>query len=156
FELAPEAILTVIGYQADEVEAAVRAEAGRLGDRNPDLKPQLFFSRQAEQRGTGHAVMAAREQLAGRKGPVIVVAGDVPMIQSSTLRNLTKTHRDNENKATLLTVEMDDPTGYGRIIRDDEGQFVHSVEEKDASPEQRAVREVNVSVYCFEIQELLA
>src|SRR5581483_7216474 len=149
FKLAPGAIYTVVGHQAEEVERAVRDEAARLTERGT-AKPDLQFVMQAEQRGTGHAVMAAREQLQGRQGSLIVLAGDGPMIKAETLARLAETHQREGNAATVLTVEMPDPTGYGRIIRDDEGGFARIVEQKDGSPAELAVREVCVSIYCFD------
>jgi bifunctional UDP-N-acetylglucosamine pyrophosphorylase/glucosamine-1-phosphate N-acetyltransferase len=155
FKLAPEAIYVVVGHQAEEVERAVREGAGRLAGRGQDAPPGLQFVRQAEQRGTGHAVMAARDNLSGQSGSLIVVAGDGPMIKGETLRRLAETHRAEHNDATILTVEMDDPTGYGRVVRDAEGRFLRCVEQKDGSPEELSIREVGVSIYCFEIPALL-
>jgi bifunctional UDP-N-acetylglucosamine pyrophosphorylase/glucosamine-1-phosphate N-acetyltransferase len=155
FKLAPEAIFTVVGHQAEEVERAVRDEAARLVERSA-AATDLQFVLQAEQRGTGHAVMAARKQLKGRKGPLILLAGDGPMIKAETLRRLAETHQAEGNAATVLTVEMNDPTGYGRIIRDGQGRFSRIVEQKDGSPDQLAVSEVCVSIYCFEVAALLA
>jgi bifunctional UDP-N-acetylglucosamine pyrophosphorylase/glucosamine-1-phosphate N-acetyltransferase len=155
FKLAPEAIFTVVGYQAQEVERAVRDEAARLIERGAEARPDLRFVLQSEQRGTGHAVMSARDELASRTGSLIIVAGDGPMIKSETLRHLAETHAAERNDATVLTVCMDDPTGYGRVIRDAENRFSRVVEQKDASPEELAVREVCVSIYCFEIPALL-
>ncbi|MFP5264920.1 MAG: bifunctional UDP-N-acetylglucosamine diphosphorylase/glucosamine-1-phosphate N-acetyltransferase GlmU [Blastocatellia bacterium] len=156
FKLAPEAIYVVVGHQAEEVERAVREDAARLGGGAADEAPGLQFVRQAQQRGTGHAVMAARGELAGKSGSLIILAGDGPMIKGETLRRLADRHRAERNDATILTVKMDDPTGYGRIIRDGEGRFLRCVEQKDGSPEQLSVREVGVSIYCFEIPALLA
>jgi bifunctional UDP-N-acetylglucosamine pyrophosphorylase / glucosamine-1-phosphate N-acetyltransferase len=156
FKLAPEAIFTVVGYQAAEVEQAVRDEAARLAGRTPDAQPELQFVLQSEQRGTGHAVMSGREKLAGRRGPLLILAGDGPMIKSEMLQRLAQTHAAEGNDATLLTVRMDDPTGYGRIIRDSQGRFARIVEQKDASPDELPVNEVCVSIYCFEIPALLS
>ena len=155
-KLAPEAIYVVVGHQAEEVEQAVRADTKRLAERDAGALSDLHFVLQAEQRGTGHAVMAAREMLAGRSGSIIILAGDGPMIKSETLRHLANVHSAERNAATVLTVEMDDPTGYGRIIRDSEGRFLRCVEQKDGSPEELSVREVGVSIYCFDIPALLA
>jgi bifunctional UDP-N-acetylglucosamine pyrophosphorylase/glucosamine-1-phosphate N-acetyltransferase len=155
FKLAPEAILTVVGHQAEEVERAVRDEATRLIERGA-AHTDLQFVLQTEQRGTGHAVMVAREQLKGRTAPLILLAGDGPMIKAETLNRLAETHRAEGNAATVLTVEMDDPTGYGRIIRDGEGRFARIVEQKDGSPAELAVREVCVSIYCFDVAALIA
>ncbi|HKQ04872.1 MAG TPA: bifunctional UDP-N-acetylglucosamine diphosphorylase/glucosamine-1-phosphate N-acetyltransferase GlmU [Blastocatellia bacterium] len=154
FKLAPEAIFTVVGHQAEEVERAVRDEAARLVEGGA-ARPDLQFVLQTEQRGTGHAVMAGREQLQGRSGSIIVLAGDGPMIKSDTLARLSEAHQHEGNAATVLTVEMNDPTGYGRIIRDDRGGFARIVEQKDGSPSELAVREVCVSIYCFDVAALL-
>jgi bifunctional UDP-N-acetylglucosamine pyrophosphorylase / glucosamine-1-phosphate N-acetyltransferase len=154
FKLVPEAVFTVVGHQAEEVERAVRDEAAQLVERGA-AQPDLRFVVQAEQRGTGHAVMAAREQLQGRTGSLIVLAGDGPMIKSDTLARLSEAHQRESNAATVLTVEMNDPTGYGRIIRDDSGGFARIVEQKDGSPSELAVREVCVSIYCFDVAALL-
>lgn len=155
FKLAPRAIYIVVGHQAEEVERAVLEDARRVVERSGDALPDLQFVHQTEQRGTGHAVMAARDKLKGRNGSLIVLAGDGPMIKAETLRHLADTHREEHNDATILTVQMDDPTGYGRIIRDAKGGFSRCVEQKDGSPEELAVREVGVSIYCFEIPALL-
>src|SRR5205085_10723495 len=110
FQLAPEAVFTVVGHQAEEVEQAVRDEAARLVERGA-AATDLRFASQTEQPGTGHPGMAAREQLKGRKGPLIVLAGDGPMIKAETLSRLAETHQGEGNAVTVLTVEMDDPTG---------------------------------------------
>jgi bifunctional UDP-N-acetylglucosamine pyrophosphorylase / glucosamine-1-phosphate N-acetyltransferase len=154
FKLAPGAIFTVVGHQAEEVERAVRDEATRLTERGA-AHPDLQFVLQTEQRGTGHAVMVAREQLKGRQGSLIVLAGDGPMIKAETLGRLAEAHKQEGNAATVLTVEMNDPTGYGRIIRDDSGGFARIVEQKDGSSDDLAVREVCVSIYCFDVAALL-
>lgn len=155
FELAPEAVFTVVGHQAEEVERAVRDQAARLIEANPTASTELQFVTQAEQMGTGHAVMAARDRLAGRRGPLVIVAGDAPLIEGGTLKLLVETHRAGKNDATMLTVVMGDPTGYGRIIRNKDGSLLRCVEQKDASPEELGVREVGVSVYCFDVPMLL-
>jgi bifunctional UDP-N-acetylglucosamine pyrophosphorylase/glucosamine-1-phosphate N-acetyltransferase len=153
-QLEPDTIITIVGHQADAVEQAVRAERERLLERDGKA-PSLEFVLQSDQRGTGHAVIAARATLEGRKGPVVVLAGDVPMIEGSTLGHLADTHVSEQNAVTMLTVRLDEPTGYGRIIRDSEGGFVRSVEQKDATPEELLEREVGVSIYCFDIPTLL-
>jgi bifunctional UDP-N-acetylglucosamine pyrophosphorylase/glucosamine-1-phosphate N-acetyltransferase len=155
FELAPEAIFTVVGHQAEEVERAVRDQAARLIDSNPTAALDLQFVMQAEQNGTGHAVMAARDRLTGRRGPLVIVAGDAPLIEGATLKRLVETHRAEKNDVTMLTVVMDDPTGYGRIVRNKDGSLLRCVEQKDASPEDLTVREVGVSIYCFDVPSLL-
>jgi len=154
FELAPEAIFTVVGHQAEDVELAVNAAATRLSN-GKKVTPELRFVLQAEQRGTGHAVMAARNQLAGRNGQIVILAGDAPLIEPATLLKLVQTHCEGISDATMLTVILNDPTGYGRIIRDDHGNFLRNVEQKDGSPEELAIKEVGVSMYCFNIPSLL-
>jgi bifunctional UDP-N-acetylglucosamine pyrophosphorylase/glucosamine-1-phosphate N-acetyltransferase len=153
--LAPEAIFTVVGHQAAEVERAVRDQAARLLEADARTSVELQFVSQTEQKGTGHAVMAALDRLANRRGPLVIVAGDAPLIESATLSQLLEAHRAGQNDATVLTVMMDDPTGYGRIIRDKDGGLLRCVEQKDASAEELLVREVGVSIYCFEIRSLL-
>jgi bifunctional UDP-N-acetylglucosamine pyrophosphorylase/glucosamine-1-phosphate N-acetyltransferase len=155
FKLAPEAIFTVVGHQAEDVERAVRDEVARLAERAAVPPPDLGFALQAEQRGTGHAVMAARDRLKGRRGPLVILAGDGPMLKPETLARLVETHTAERNDVTVLTVRMQDPTGYGRIIRDGQGRFVRTVEQKDCSPEEIAVQEVGVSIYCFETAPLV-
>lgn len=155
FELAPEAILTVVGHQAPEVESAVRDEATRSIGTGVSARPDLKFVVQTEQLGTGHAVMAARDQFAGRSASLIILAGDAPLIKGETLKHLAETHHSQKNAVTMLTVILDDPTGYGRIIRDGEGRLLRCVEQKDGSPEELAIREVGVSIYCFEVAALL-
>lgn len=154
FGLAPAAVFTVVGHQAEEVERAVRDEASRPAAGEPTASPDLQFVVQAEQKGTGHAVMAARAQLSGRPGPLVVLAGDAPLIKGATLEQLVRSHLSEKNDATMLTVVMDDPTGYGRIIRNQQGGLLRCVEQKDASPEELAIREVGVSIYCFDAPSL--
>lgn len=154
-ELAPEVIFTVVGHQAEEVERAVRDQSARLIEANPTTPPELQFVTQAEQKGTGHAVMAARDRLAGRAGPLVIVAGDAPLIKGATLKHLVETHRAEKNHATMLTVVMDDPTGYGRIIRDKDDGLLRCVEQRDATPDELTIREVGVSIYCFDEPSLV-
>jgi len=155
FEIEPETVFTIVGHQAAEVEQAVRNRSAVLRERDPKAAPDLQFVTQTEQKGTGHAVMAARDLLKKHKGSLILVAGDVPLIKGETLKNLSGVHRTEKNDVTMLTVLMDDPTGYGRIVRDPEGRFDRCVEQKDASVDELAIREVGVSIYCFDVPALL-
>ena len=148
-QLNPEKIIVVIGYQAEQVEAAARAAL------DPDMAERLVFVLQTAQHGTGHAVMCAREILQSAKGSLIVSYGDAPLVKAATLQKLRAAHEANHNAATLITIQMEIPPAYGRIIRDDEGQFVKIVEDKDCTPEQKAVQEVNPGFYCFDIPALL-
>ncbi len=137
-------IVIVVGYRAD----LVRAELAGL--------PGIEFADQTEQLGTGHAAMMCRQQLASHDGPVVVVAGDSPMLQADSVATLLAEARSRRTACLLGTVRRDDPTGYGRIVRSAAGDFTGIVEEKDATPEQRAITEINVSTYVFDAKELLA
>ena len=138
-----EKICVVVGYQAD----LVRRELAGI--------PGVAFVPQTEQLGTGHAVMMCREQLAAHTGPVFVVAGDSPMLRSSSLRHFLAEFRSQKAACLLGTVEKENPTGLGRIVRDAEGRFLAIVEEKDATAEQRKLREINASTYLFRAEDLL-
>lgn len=141
-------IYVVVGHQAEEVERAVSEEIGAGGAR---------FVIQSKQRGTGDAVMAASDALAGADSTVLVLSGDVPLIQAETLAALVQQHRTHRGRGaacTVLTVRLDDPTGYGRVIRDAEGRFERIVEQRDATAEERQVNEINAGIYCFETRAL--
>jgi bifunctional UDP-N-acetylglucosamine pyrophosphorylase/glucosamine-1-phosphate N-acetyltransferase/UDP-N-acetylglucosamine pyrophosphorylase len=135
--------VVVVGYRAN----LVRTELGALAG--------VEFAEQTEQLGTGHAVMMCKAQLTEHRGPVVVVAGDSPMLQAESVATLLEQFNRQTAACVIGAVNRDDPTGYGRIVRDAAGNFVGIVEEKDAAPEQRAIREVNVSTYVFDAQELL-
>ncbi len=136
--------IVVVGYQAE----AVRAELTGRAD--------VEFVLQEKQLGTGHAVMACGDLLADHEGPVLVVAGDSPMMRSQSITRLLEEFDRHPSACILGTTRTDNPTGLGRIIRDQDGRFTGIVEEKDATEEQRAVTEVNMSCYVFDCQELLA
>ena len=134
-------IIVVVGYMQEKVREAL---AGF----------DVEFAVQTEQHGTGHAVMCAAPLLKGCQGEVIVLAGDGPLIRPKTLRTLLTRHRQSRAAASLATSVIEDPTGYGRIIRDPEGRFRCIVEHKNATEDQRRIREVNPSYYCFDNAEL--
>jgi len=135
--------IVVVGYRADDVRAEL---AGRKG---------IEFALQSERLGTGHAVKMAQPLLAGHSGPVLVVAGDSPMIQVRSVRALLD-HFDHHRPACLLgTLHKANPHGLGRIVRDAAGRFQRIVEEKDATDDQRLITEVNMSTYVFAGPELL-
>ena len=134
-----ERVVLVVGYQSDAVRAAFADD------------PACVFVEQTERLGTGHAADMARPVFENDAAPcdVFVLGGDGPLIHSETLRSLLARHRADQATATLATAVIDDPTGYGRVIRDNAGGFDRIVEQKDASPEELAVHEVNPSYYCF-------
>lgn len=114
------------------------------------------YAWQREQHGTGHATMMAAEHLKGHKGPVIIAPGDAPLLSAETLKELVERHDETRAKCTLATTFIDDPLGYGRVVRDSTGRVAGIVEHKDATPEQHAIKEVNAGVYCFDTETLLA
>jgi bifunctional UDP-N-acetylglucosamine pyrophosphorylase / glucosamine-1-phosphate N-acetyltransferase len=134
-------LLAVVGHQAPEVSAVAEA----FGAETVLQKPQ---------RGTGHALQIARRRLRRSAKIAIVVPGDAPLLRPETLAALLDTHRRGEAAATILSAELNDPTDYGRVVRDAEGRVQAVVEEKAATPEQRAIREVNSSIYCFTLEKL--
>lgn len=138
-----ERILVVVGYRSDLVRTELSGE------------PNVEFAEQREQLGTGHAVMMCREQLADHRGPVLIVAGDSPLLQADSVRTLLENFSASGCDCVIGTVDKEAPLGYGRIVRDDSGKFKGIVEEKDATPAQREIREVNVSTYLFDSQQLL-
>jgi bifunctional UDP-N-acetylglucosamine pyrophosphorylase/glucosamine-1-phosphate N-acetyltransferase/UDP-N-acetylglucosamine pyrophosphorylase len=136
-------VIVVVGYRADAVRQSL---AGR---------PGIRFVEQTEQLGTGHAVRMAAPLLAGHEGGVLVLTGDSPMTQAASLRALIELYASEHPACVLGTLIKDDPSGLGRIVRDAQGAFQAIVEEKDATPEQRAIREVNMSTYVFDAPALL-
>ena len=146
--LTQRPIHVIVGHQATAVEQAVREELDERG---------AIFILQKEQRGTGDAVMAARDYLAQTNSTLLVLSGDVPLVSPETLGLLVhqhRTHRSRGASCTLLTVKLEDPTGYGRIVRDEDGRFERIVEQKDATPAERQIKEINAGIYCFETQAL--
>lgn len=141
--LAPQHLVVVVGHQAD----AVRAVCAPYGARCVLQEPQL---------GTGHAVAQTESVLARFSGDVLVLYGDVPLIQPSTTQALWDEHRRQQAAVTVLTASLDQPTGYGRIVRDSQGQIVRIVEERDASEAEKAIQEINSGVYCLQAPFLFA
>ena len=139
--LRPGRIVTVVGHQSD----AVREALGSLSDE---------FVLQARQLGTGHAVLSAASLLRGAR-TLLILSGDVPALRASTLRALVASHRRRGADLTLVTTDLPDPTGYGRIVRGDAGRVVRIVEEPDASRDERRIREINAGIYCARASALL-
>jgi len=142
--LEPRSIITIVGHQAEEVERAVLAEAGELAS----------FVFQEKQRGTGDAVESARRVLEDSDSLVLVLSGDVPMIRVETLQKLIEQHKNTGAACSILSVRLENPTGYGRIIRDEHSAFRKIVEQRDATEEERQVKEINSGIYCFEAKAL--
>ncbi|MFC8784474.1 bifunctional UDP-N-acetylglucosamine diphosphorylase/glucosamine-1-phosphate N-acetyltransferase GlmU [Streptomyces nigra] len=144
-ELDPEHLVVVVGHAREQVTA-------HLGEIDPAVRTAV----QAQQNGTGHAVRMALEELGGPvEGTVVVVCGDTPLLTGGTLSALAATHAADGNAVTVLTAEVPDATGYGRIVRDGaSGAVTAIVEHKDASESQRAIREINSGVFAFDGQLL--
>jgi bifunctional UDP-N-acetylglucosamine pyrophosphorylase/glucosamine-1-phosphate N-acetyltransferase len=134
-------VIVIVGHQAERVREAM---AGR----------GVEFALQAQQRGTGHAVMQAAPLLADHHGDVLVLCGDTPLLTPETLAALLATHRATAASATVLTAELEDPTGYGRILRGADGAVRRIVEHKDATEGERRVREINSGLFAFATRDL--
>ena len=143
--LKPAQILAVVGHQAEAVTAAVD---------ELDLPIPVQTILQQPQRGTGHAMQVARRAIRKSAKLAVVLPGDAPLLRTETLASLIDTHRRGEAAATILSAELADPAGYGRIVRDAEGRVQAIVEDKALAPEQREIREVNSSIYCFTLEKL--
>ncbi|WP_165245254.1 bifunctional UDP-N-acetylglucosamine diphosphorylase/glucosamine-1-phosphate N-acetyltransferase GlmU [Paludisphaera soli] len=135
-------IIVVVGYAADQLYEAL------------DGEPDIRFAVQAEQLGTGHAVKVCRPLLEGYEGPILVLVGDEPLLRPEPLADLLDRQAHERAACLLGTAEVDDPTGFGRILRDSAGRFLRIVEERDCAAEEKAIREVNPSCYVFELPVL--
>jgi bifunctional UDP-N-acetylglucosamine pyrophosphorylase / glucosamine-1-phosphate N-acetyltransferase len=131
-----EKLVTIVGFGAEQVKA-------QIGEKSE-------FALQEEQLGTAHAVMQAASHLGDKEGVTLVICGDTPLITADTMKALLEHHSKTNAKATILTAIAEDPTGYGRIIRNDEGHVEKIVEHKDATEEERKVKEINTGTYCFD------
>lgn len=131
-------IVLVIGHQANAVQGAFSGAA--------DIRCAM----QEEQLGTGHAVACALEALTGFLGTVLILCGDTPLLRSETLKNMLAFHRENQAVITVLTALMDDPYGYGRVVRDASGRVTRIVEQKDADTGEQEIREINSGIYCMD------
>jgi bifunctional UDP-N-acetylglucosamine pyrophosphorylase/glucosamine-1-phosphate N-acetyltransferase/UDP-N-acetylglucosamine pyrophosphorylase len=135
--------LVVVGYRAGDVQAALSNRRG------------VEFVEQREQLGTGHAVKVCQQKLVGHRGPVLVLTGDSPLVQADSLAKLFDEFERHRPACILGTIHKADPAGLGRILRGPAGEFQGIVEERDATPEQKGVTEVNMSTYLFDCQDLL-
>ena len=139
--IPPEDTILVVGYQKEKVTAHF---------------PGYVFAEQKEQLGTGHAVMAARAALGGGDFPVLVCYGDMPLLRRETFADLVRVHAAEQNACTILTGTSDLALPFGRIVRDADGGFCQVVEDRDCTPEQKAIRELNIGVYVFQSGPLLS
>ena len=135
-------LAAITGFQGDVVRETVR--------------DGISYIEQKEQLGTGHAVMQAAEYLKNRSGYVLIICGDTPLLRAETIRRLIEECPEKKAAAAVLTAIMDDPFGYGRVLRDEAGHMTRIVEQKDGTPDELAVREINTGTYCFEISALLS
>jgi UDP-N-acetylglucosamine diphosphorylase/glucosamine-1-phosphate N-acetyltransferase len=141
-EVGVERIVVVVGYRADLVRQTLASLRG------------VEFVEQSPQLGTGHAVMVCRQALAGHSGPILILTGDTPLVQPATLRAMFEDFRRTRPACLMGTATKENPDGLGRVMRDAAGNFSAIVEQKDATPQQLAVREVNMSYYLFDASEL--
>jgi UDP-N-acetylglucosamine diphosphorylase/glucosamine-1-phosphate N-acetyltransferase len=141
--LQADRTLIVVGWQKDSI-------IGHFSN----VQPGVEFVEQPQQLGTGHAVQQTQSALEGFEGDLLVLSGDVPLLTEKTVRALIGYHRTTEAVATILTAELEDPAGYGRIVRNDDGSVKRIVEDKDASKKELAVREINSGIYVFQKERL--
>jgi bifunctional UDP-N-acetylglucosamine pyrophosphorylase/glucosamine-1-phosphate N-acetyltransferase len=139
-----DTIVAVIGHRADLVQASL----SRFAD--------VQFALQSEQKGTGHAVMMCREHVAAHRGPVLILAGDTPLLKAESLGTLLQSQREHNAAAVIGTAVTAANQGLGRIVRDPDGRFLRIVEEKDATWHEKEIQEINTGCYAFEAQQLLA
>jgi len=142
-------IYVIVGHQAADVEDAVRQELG------PNSSEAVFVV-QKEQKGTGDAVMSAADELKDSDSTLLILSGDVPLVRVETLQKFVTAHQESGAQCSILSVKLENPTGYGRIIRDGNQVFARIVEQRDASDEEKLIREINSGIYCFESRQLFA
>jgi bifunctional UDP-N-acetylglucosamine pyrophosphorylase/glucosamine-1-phosphate N-acetyltransferase len=145
--LQPQRTVVVLHHQKDVVQRSLQAAVG-------DHFAHLQFVDQGAPKGTGHAVQVAMQALADFRGDVLVIYGDCPLLTTQTLRELCELRQEQQVPCSVLTAYPDDPSGLGRILRDDEGRFTGIREERDCSDEERAIDEINAGFYCFDSEAL--
>jgi len=141
--LAPDKIICIVGHQQELVRQTLEHQP-------------VLFAEQIEQLGTGHAVLQTRSLLTAFDGDVIVLSGDVPLLQGHTLVALLRKHQTGQYAATVLTALAEDPSGYGRVLRTADDLFDRVVEHKDATQDQLQIREINSGIYVFDCKTLFA
>jgi len=148
------ALIEHVVRAARSVSTDISIVAGHSADRVKALLPESKFVEQKEQLGTGHAVMSARESFKGYPGNVLILPGDVPLVRTKTLEAFVKSHVEGGFSASILTAEMPNPSGYGRIVRKNDDEVDSIVEHRDADPEVLKIREINSSIYVFDAPAL--
>ncbi len=136
-QVGSERVVVIVGYEHETVRETLKDE-------------NVEFALQSLQLGTGHAVEQARPLLEDFQGDILILSGDVPALTAGTVNHLLKVHRETDALATLLTADVDDPKGYGRVIRNQDGTLKRIVEHKDASDDERGIREINAGIYVFD------
>lgn len=139
-----EKLVVIVGHKADEVKAALAQHS------------DIEFALQSEQKGTGHAVMMSAENLADHDGPVLVLAGDTPLLKGSSLSKLLELQQEHQAACVVGTAVTEANHGLGRIVRDSSGQFLRIVEQKDATPEEAAIEEINTGCFAFDGRQLFS
>ena len=142
-ELNPDSITLVVGFQKNRVKNHIQND-------------NVNYVSQEQQLGTGHAALQLENQLANQSGHLLILYGDAPNIKSSTLSPIIDEHIKENRNATLITAVLDDPTGYGRIIRNQDGDLLKIVEEKDCTPDEKKIKEWNPGIYIFKIPQLFS
>ncbi len=132
--LGCERIVVIVGHQADKVQESISSEG-------------IEFCLQEPQLGTGHAVASAAGRLRNFNGDILILCGDIPLVRSETLQNFMSYHEQQESRVTVMTAGLDDPKGYGRIIRNQNQTIDRIVEEADANPEEKSAKEINTGIY---------
>jgi len=139
--LNPKEIILIVGFKKDMVIKSVN-------------KFNVSFAYQEQQKGTAHAIMQCEENLIDKSGQTLVLSGDVPFISNNTLKNLIEIHNKNESLGSILSANIEDPSGYGRIVRDND-KFVKIVEHKDANEKELQIHEINSGIYLFDTKTLV-
>jgi bifunctional UDP-N-acetylglucosamine pyrophosphorylase/glucosamine-1-phosphate N-acetyltransferase len=135
--LRPSRLVVVVGFQADLVHEKCKAE-------------DVAFAIQKEQLGTGHAVLAARPALQGFQGNVLILSGDVPLLTEETIKSFLQSHQERQAALSVMTVELENPRGYGRVFRNADGSLLRITEDKDLKPGEEEIREINTGIYCVD------
>jgi UDP-N-acetylglucosamine diphosphorylase/glucosamine-1-phosphate N-acetyltransferase len=138
-----EKVVVVVGHQADCIREAFQGQG-------------LLFAEQRERLGTGHAVLQAADHFKDDTGTIVILCGDVPLIRPETIISLCTRHIREGATVTVLTTIPEDPAGYGRVVKADDGRVLKIVEEKDATPDEKNIREINTGIYCVESRFLFA